>query len=81
MVEVLNKTSEYLQPNPAIRAKLAMVNTVSKMRGQEKTAGCHQSESILGECMTKYGRDMGEETNFGKDGVKLLLSFGNYQNY
>ncbi|XP_075953536.1 endophilin-A2-like isoform X2 [Anarhichas minor] len=65
VVEVLNKTSEYLQPNPATRAKLSMLNTVSKMRGQVKNPGYPQPEGLLGECMTKYGRDMGEETNFG----------------
>ncbi|XP_054452105.1 endophilin-A2-like isoform X2 [Anoplopoma fimbria] len=65
VVEVLSKTSEYLQPNPATRAKLTMLNTVSKMRGQVKSPGYPQPEGLLGECMTKYGRDMGEETNFG----------------
>ncbi|XP_068427324.1 endophilin-A2-like isoform X2 [Clinocottus analis] len=65
VVEVLNKTSEYLQPNPATRAKLSMLNTVSKMRGQVNSPGYPQPEGLLGECMTKYGRDMGEETNFG----------------
>lgn len=65
-MEVLNKTSEYLQPNPATRAKLSMLNTVSKIRGQVKSPGYPQPEGLLGECMTKYGRDMGEDTNFGK---------------
>ncbi|KAM9845221.1 endophilin-A2-like isoform 1-T1 [Aulostomus maculatus] len=65
VVEVINKTSEYLQPNPATRAKLSMLNTVSKIRGQVKSPGYPQPEGLLGECMTKYGRDMGEETNFG----------------
>lgn len=65
VVEVINKTSEYLQPNPATRAKLSMLNTVSKIRGQVKSPGYPQPEGLLGECMTKYGREMGEETNFG----------------
>nr|XP_040027985.1 endophilin-A2-like isoform X1 [Gasterosteus aculeatus aculeatus] len=65
VVEILNKTTEYLQPNPATRAKLSMVSTVSKMRGQGNGPGYPQPEGLLGECMTKYGRDMGEETNFG----------------
>ncbi|XP_069013206.1 endophilin-A2-like isoform X2 [Embiotoca jacksoni] len=65
VVEVINKTSEYLQPNPATRAKLSMLNTVSKIRGQVKSPGYPQPEGLLGECMTKYGRDMGEDTNFG----------------
>uniref|UniRef100_A0A3Q3KND6 Endophilin-A n=1 Tax=Monopterus albus TaxID=43700 RepID=A0A3Q3KND6_MONAL len=65
VLEVLNKTSEYLQPNPTSRAKLSMLNTVSKIRGQVNSPGYPQPEGLLGECMTKYGRDMGEDTNFG----------------
>ncbi|XP_014071926.1 endophilin-A2 isoform X1 [Salmo salar] len=65
VVEVISKTSEYLQPNPASRAKLSMLNTVSKIRGQVKNPGYPQAEGLLGECMVKYGRDLGEETNFG----------------
>ncbi|KAM6948567.1 endophilin-A2-like [Aplochiton taeniatus] len=65
VVEVISKTSEYLQPNPASRAKLTMLNTVSKMRGQVRSPGYPQAEGLLGECMVKYGRDMGEDTNFG----------------
>ncbi|TNM87324.1 hypothetical protein fugu_005545 [Takifugu bimaculatus] len=65
VVEVISKTSEYLQPNPASRAKLSMLNTMSKIRGQVKNPGYPQAEGLLGECMTKYGRDLGEETNFG----------------
>lgn len=63
--DVLCKTTEYLQPNPASRARLTMANTMSKMRGQVKSLGYPQAESLLGECMLKYGRDMGEDTNFG----------------
>uniref|UniRef100_UPI003AAA7510 endophilin-A2-like isoform X5 n=1 Tax=Centroberyx gerrardi TaxID=166262 RepID=UPI003AAA7510 len=65
VVDVICKTSEYLQPNPASRAKLTMLNTVSKIRGQVKSPGYPQPEGLLGECMTKYGREMGEDTNFG----------------
>ncbi|KAK7159767.1 hypothetical protein R3I94_005948 [Phoxinus phoxinus] len=63
--DVLCKTTEYLQPNPASRARLTMVNTVSKMRGQVKSLGYPQAEGLLGECMLKYGRDLGDDTNFG----------------
>lgn len=49
----------------ASRAKLSMLNTVSKIRGQVKNPGYPQAEGLLGECMVKYGRDLGEETNFG----------------
>ncbi|XP_013876417.1 endophilin-A2 isoform X2 [Austrofundulus limnaeus] len=65
LLEVMNKTSEYLQPNPATRARLNMLNTVSKIRGQESNPGYPQPESLLGESMTKYGREMGEDTGFG----------------
>ncbi|KAF7222777.1 endophilin-A2 isoform X2 [Nothobranchius furzeri] len=65
LLEVMGKTSEYLQPNPATRAKLTMLNTVSKIRGQVNSPGYPQPEGLLGESMTKYGREMGEDTNFG----------------
>ncbi|XP_030620810.1 endophilin-A3a [Chanos chanos] len=63
--ELLSKTTEYLQPNPASRAKLGMLNTVSKIRGQVKTTGYPQTEGLLGECMLRYGRELGEESSFG----------------
>lgn len=72
VVEIIGKTTEYLQPNPATRAKLTMLNTVSKIRGQVKSPGYPQPEGLLGECMTKYGQDMGEDTNFGA----ALIDFG-----
>ncbi|XP_051984569.1 endophilin-A2-like isoform X2 [Xyrauchen texanus] len=65
IADVLCKTTEYLQPNPASRARLTMVNTMSKVRGQVKSPGYPQAEGLLGECMLKYGQDMGEDTNFG----------------
>ncbi|KAJ8278906.1 hypothetical protein COCON_G00059720 [Conger conger] len=65
VADVISKTSEYLQPNPASRAKLTMLNTVSKIRGQVKSPGYPQAEGLLGECMSKYGRELGEDTNFG----------------
>lgn len=49
----------------ASRAKLSMLNTMSKIRGQVKSPGYPQAEGLLGECMAKYGRELGEETNFG----------------
>lgn len=74
VVEIISKTSEYLQPNPATRAKLTMLSTVSKIRGQVKSPGYPQSEGLLGECMTKYGQDMGKNTSFGENaGEELLL--------
>ncbi|XP_066430549.1 endophilin-A2 [Eleutherodactylus coqui] len=63
--EVLAKTTEYLQPNPASRAKLSMLNTVSKIRGQVKNPGYPQPEGLLGESMVRYGKELGEESKFG----------------
>ncbi|XP_021564654.1 endophilin-A2-like, partial [Carlito syrichta] len=64
VMEVLARTIEYLQPNPASRAKLTMLNTVSKIRGQVKNPGYPQSEGLLGECMIRHGKELGE-SNFG----------------
>ncbi|XP_070830081.1 endophilin-A3a isoform X2 [Chaetodon trifascialis] len=63
--ELLSKTTEYLQPNPASRAKLNMLNTVSKIRGQVKTTGYPQTEGLLGDCMLRYGHELGEDSVFG----------------
>ncbi|XP_029929743.1 endophilin-A2-like isoform X2 [Myripristis murdjan] len=65
VVDIISKTSEYLQPNPASRAKLTMLNTVSKIRGQVRSPGYPQPEGLLGECMTKYGLELGEDNNYG----------------
>nr|XP_008507296.1 PREDICTED: uncharacterized protein LOC103542146 [Equus przewalskii] len=66
VAEVLARTIEYLQPNPASRAKLTMLNTVSKIRGQVKNPGYPQSEGLLGECMIRHGKELGGESNFGE---------------
>ncbi|XP_037304635.2 endophilin-A3a isoform X4 [Pungitius pungitius] len=63
--DLLSKTTEYLQPNPASRAKLNMLNTVSKMRGQVSTTGYPQTEGLLGDCMLRYGHELGEDSVFG----------------
>lgn len=59
------KTNEFLQPNPASRAKLYAVNNFSKMRGQVKNTPYPQPEGTLGETLIKYGKDLGDESNFG----------------
>lgn len=50
----------------ASRAKLSMINTMSKIRGQEKGPGYPQAETVLGDAMLKFGRELGEESSFGK---------------
>lgn len=51
----------------ASRAKLSMINTMSKIRGQEKGPGYPQAESVLGEAMLKFGRELGEDSCFGEN--------------
>ncbi|KAL9986811.1 hypothetical protein ACROYT_G001012 [Oculina patagonica] len=63
---VSTKTKEYLQPNPAARAKLTMQSTVHKVRGEAKVTRYPQPEGQLGETMQKGGHDLGEESLFGQ---------------
>ncbi|XP_073083245.1 endophilin-A3 isoform X4 [Manis javanica] len=42
-----------------------MLNTVSKIRGQVKTTGYPQTEGLLGDCMLKYGKELGAGSTFG----------------
>ncbi|CAH3042405.1 unnamed protein product [Porites lobata] len=63
---VSHKTKEYLQPNPAARAKLTMQSTVHKVRGEAKVSRYPQPEGLLGETMMKGGEDLGEESLFGQ---------------
>ncbi|KAJ0050761.1 hypothetical protein NL108_005894, partial [Boleophthalmus pectinirostris] len=48
------------------RAKMSMMNSMSRMRGQEKGPGYTQTEAILGESMQKFGRELGDESSFGQ---------------
>lgn len=45
---------------------MSMMNSMSRMRGQEKGPGYTQTETILGESMTRFGRELGEDSNFGE---------------
>ncbi|XP_029653882.2 endophilin-A, partial [Octopus sinensis] len=61
VTDLMNKTHEFLQPNPASRAKLMAFNSFSKIRGQAKSSVYPQPEGTLGETMIKYGKDLGED--------------------
>jgi len=50
----------------ASRAKMTAMKGVSKLRGQHGTLLYPQPEGQLGECMSKYGRELGEESLLGK---------------
>lgn len=60
-----NVTNERHRP-AASRAKLSMINTMSKIRGQEKGPGYPQAETVLGDTMLKFGRELGEDSSFGE---------------
>ncbi|XP_074489513.1 endophilin-A3b [Sebastes fasciatus] len=65
LLELLSRTTEFLQPNPADRAKLSMLNTMSRIRGQGKSVGYPQTEGMLGDCMSHYGQELGAASEFG----------------
>ncbi|XP_042572237.1 SH3 domain containing GRB2 like 2a, endophilin A1 [Cyprinus carpio] len=65
VLDIMTKTTEYLQPNPATRAKMSMMSSMSKIRGGDKGPGYTQTEVILAESMQKFGRELGEESSFG----------------
>ncbi|VDN11948.1 unnamed protein product [Dibothriocephalus latus] len=73
--EIINRTHEYLQPNPATRAKMVTVNTFNKIQGKAKTSAYPQPEGQLGDCMLKYGEELGNESLFGECLVQAGQSF------
>ncbi|XP_052276613.1 endophilin-A2-like isoform X2 [Dreissena polymorpha] len=64
--DLITKTQEFLQPNPASRAKLSAASSIAKLRGQAKNALYPQPEGTLGEHMQKHGQDLGEASTFGQ---------------
>lgn len=59
---------------------MSMINSMSRMRGQEKGPGYTQTETTLGESMQRFGRELGEESNFGERQQILKLSYFMYKN-
>lgn len=66
------RTQEYLQPNPATRARLMTMHTISKVRGQAHKSAYPQPEGLLGDCMVKNGKELGEDSVYGS----ALVEFG-----
>lgn len=66
VTELMVKTQELLQPNPATRAKMAAAKSFSKIRGQTNSNLYPQPEGLLGDSMIKFGKDLGEDSLFGQ---------------
>jgi len=49
----------------ASRAKLSASKSISKLRGTANHTLYPQPEGLLGECMIRYGKELGEEAPFG----------------
>lgn len=45
---------------------MSMMNSMSRIRGQEKGPGYTQTETILGESMQRFGRELGDDSTFGE---------------
>jgi len=65
------------------RSKMVAMKGVSKLRGQHGQLLYPQPEGQLGECMTKYGRELGDDSVLGKYPVDyqdrcVLISEQNY---
>lgn len=64
--DLISNTQCLLQPNPASRLKMNSQITMSKIRGQAKSALYPQPEGILGESMADYGEKLGYDSDFGE---------------
>ncbi|EEB10565.1 endophilin A, putative [Pediculus humanus corporis] len=69
--ELQAKAKEFLQPNPTARAKMAAVKGISKMSGQAKAQTYPQPEGVLGDCLTLYGKKLGEDSIFAQSMVEM----------
>lgn len=49
----------------ADRARLSVLNAVSRLRGRARRVGYPQTEGLLGDCMLQYGQELGAASEFG----------------
>lgn len=53
------------------RSKMMAMKSVSKMRGNHNQMMYPQPEGQLGDCMLKYGRDLGDDSLFGECSLSI----------
>lgn len=70
VTEMLEKTKDFLQPNPATRTKLMLSSKVV----QSKAHAYPQPEGTLGETMIRSSRRIGDESSFCKQNQKCIHS-------
>nr|XP_006811713.1 PREDICTED: endophilin-A2-like [Saccoglossus kowalevskii] len=63
--DVMIRTTEYLQPNPGNASTVKSVSEAAPLRGQAKNTRYPQPESVLGDSMLKFGKELGDDSNFG----------------
>jgi endophilin-A len=61
--DLQHKTKEFLQPNPAARAKMAALKISS---GSQAKTQYPQTEGILGAAMVNHGKKLGEDSCLGQ---------------
>ncbi|KAH7727844.1 endophilin [Aphelenchoides avenae] len=62
---LIASTHEYLQPNPATRAKMAAMGAMSKVSGTSKAQAYPQTEGMLATTLQKYGKALGDNSDLG----------------
>lgn len=60
--DLQHKTKEFLQPNPAARAKMAAL----KISQSQAKSQYPQTEGILGQAMISHGKKLGEDSGLGQ---------------
>lgn len=74
--ELMARTQEVLQPNPASRAKMSAVKSISRFRGQTNHHALYpQPEGQLGDCMIKHGRELADTSVYGRALVEVGESY------
>jgi len=65
--EMLNKTKEFLQPNPAVRTKMQLSSRVGQTGGRVYS----QPEGVLGESMLRCAKRLGDSNLFAQSLVEM----------